>query len=246
MAGNAFASREVCDMTILDFQTRKPTIFIDYANTSATELTGETVFAYGGKGHPKRVAFTGEKGGTFTVETQLATMQLYALITGGTIEKTAKFIKRVIISASEAGKLTISDATPIEGSVTVFDKDDDCGDEIKGTFSAGAFTATTESQIVSGKEYVVYFLENIASGVQKINIKNTIFPKACVIYADTYMKDQDDNVLPYKEIVYKAQPQSQITISQANSGDPATLTVTFDLMADADGNMLDLLLMEDE
>ena len=49
------ANREVCDMIFVEYKTKKPFLSVDYANTSSVELTGENVYAYGGKGHPKRV-----------------------------------------------------------------------------------------------------------------------------------------------------------------------------------------------
>ncbi len=55
------ANREVCDMVFVDYKTKEPFLFCDYANTSSQELTGENVFAYGGKGHPKKITFSGER-----------------------------------------------------------------------------------------------------------------------------------------------------------------------------------------
>ena len=47
--GKQMANREVCDLVFVDYKTQKPFLFCDYANTSSQELTGENVFAYGGK-----------------------------------------------------------------------------------------------------------------------------------------------------------------------------------------------------
>ena len=58
--GKQMANREVCDMVFVDYKTKEPFLFCDYANTSSQELTGENVFAYGGKGHPKKITFSGE------------------------------------------------------------------------------------------------------------------------------------------------------------------------------------------
>ena len=46
------ANREVCDLIFVDYATKKPFLNLDFANVTTTELTGESVFAYGGKGHP--------------------------------------------------------------------------------------------------------------------------------------------------------------------------------------------------
>ena len=53
---STMANREVCDLIFVDYSTRLPFLNLDFANTSSTELTGETVFAYGGKGHPKSLS----------------------------------------------------------------------------------------------------------------------------------------------------------------------------------------------
>ena len=89
------ANREVCDMIFVEYKTKKPFLSVDYANTSSVELTGENVYAYGGKGHPKKVTFSGEKGGTMTIETQIQTPKLWELMSGGTASNTASYIKKV-------------------------------------------------------------------------------------------------------------------------------------------------------
>ena len=240
-----FANREVCDMTIYDFRTQKPILRCDYANTNSTELTGEAVYAYGGQGHPKRVAFNGEKGGTFTFETQIQSFALYSIMTGAEIKETADIVKREVLTCATAGTLTLSE-TPIAGTVNVFAADDDCGTEIAGSMSNKTFTATTTSDIAASSNYVVYYQTAVSTGVKALNIKSTVFPKAIRVVADTYEKTEADEILPYQMIVYKCQPQTNITLSNSNTGDPVTLTVNCDLMADMDNNMIDLILMEEE
>ena len=199
-----FANREVCNMIIYDYKTKKPILHCDYANTNSTELTGESVFVYGGWGHPRRVGFNGEKGGTFSFETQIQSFQLYSLLTGGTISAASagspiNIVKREVVKCSTAGQVTAT-KTPVAGTLNVFAQADDCGTAIAGTLSSSTFTATTAA----------------------------------------------DEILPYQMIVYKAQPQANITMQNSNTGDPVTLTVTCDLMADGDNNMIDLILMDEE
>ena len=81
MTNENMANREVCDLIFVDYATKKPFLNLDFANVTTTELTGESVFAYGGKGHPKCVQFAGEKGGTLTIETQIQTQRFYVLLT---------------------------------------------------------------------------------------------------------------------------------------------------------------------
>lgn len=243
MSDTIMTNREVCDLIFVDYATKKPFLNLDFANVSTTELTGESVFAYGGKGHPKRVQFAGEKGGTLTIETQMQSVKLWQLITGGEISKSAKFVTRVEAVVDDAGTgITLSD-TPMAGSVMVYAADDDCGTELACTVADDTITLTTA--LTAGASVIVYYMKEVSAGVERINIKSTSFPKNFIVYGDTVMKTENDEVLPYKLTAYKVAPQSNMSLSFSNSGDPGSITITCDLMADDDDNILDLVLIEE-
>lgn len=237
------ANREVCDLIFVDYSTKKPFLNLDFANVSTTELTGESVFAYGGKGHPKRIQFTGERGGTLTIETQIHTVKLWQLITGGEVTKSAKFVTRVETTVDDAGTgISLTD-TPVAGSVVVYAADDDCGTELACTVADNAITLTTA--LTGGDKVIVYYMKEATEGVQRINIKSTSFPKNFIVYGDTIMKTEDDEVLPMRLVVAKCALQSNMSLSFSNNGDPGSLTITADLLADQDDNILDLILIEE-
>lgn len=239
--GNTFANREVCDLIFEDYATKTPFLNIDYANVSTTEITGESVFAYGGKGHPKRVAFSGERGGTLTIETQIQSFKLYQLLTGGDISGNAKFITREELTVGEGGTITLS-ADPAEGAtVNVFAADDDFGTALTSSASGKTVTITDATE---GDSVIVYYVKNIEKA-QKISVKGSSFPKAFTVYGDTVMKTEDEELLPYKFIAYKVAPQSNMSLSMSNNGDPATITITCDLLVNENDEMLDLILEEE-
>ena len=243
MSNATMANREVCDLIFVDYATKKPFLNLDFANVSTTELTGESVFAYGGKGHPKRVQFSGERGGTITIETQVQSVKLWQLITGGEVSKSAKFVTRVEAAVNEAGTEITHAEAPVAGSVVVYAADDDCGTELACTVADKVVTLSTA---LSGSDKViVYYMKEMNEGVQRINIKSTSFPKNFTVYGDTIMKTENDEVLPYRIVAAKCAPQSNMSLSFSNSGDPSTLTITCDLLADADDNILDLILIEE-
>lgn len=243
MQNATMANREVCDLIFVDYATKKPFMNLDFANVSTTELTGESLFAYGGKGHPKRVQFSGEKGGTLTIETQMQTVKLWQLITGGEISKSAKFITRMEAVTDDAGTSIALSDTPVPGSVVVYTADDDCGSDLECTVANK--TITLASALAGGSKVIVYFMKEVTTGVQRINIKSTSFPKNFIVYGDTVMKTENDELLPYKLTAYKVAPQSNMSLSFSNSGDPGTITITCDLMADDNDNILDLALIEE-
>lgn len=237
------ANREVCDLIFVDYSTKKPFLNLDFANVSTTELTGESVFAYGGKGHPKRVQFSGEKGGTITIETQIQTVKLWQLITGGEVSKSAKFVTRIEASVDDAGTGITLDEVPVAGSVVVYKADDDCGTELACTVDAAAITLTTA--LSGGDKVIVYYMKEVTDKVHRINIKSTSFPKNFIVYGDTVMKTEDDELLPYRLVAAKCAPQPNLNLSFSNNGDPGTISIVCDLMADQDDNILDLILIEE-
>lgn len=240
MAGKSFANREVADLMFVEYATKKPFMNFDLANTTGYDLEGDTVFAYGGQGHPKRVSFSGNRSGTFRVETQMQTMKLYQMITGADVTTEVNFLQREVVKATEEGKVTVTKA-PIDGSVNVYAVNDDCGATLEGVSVSGSEVSATG--INSDSEYIVYYLTKL-SNVQRLNISTRSFPKAFTIYGETYEKTEDDEIVPYKMIAYKAVPQSQFSVDFSNDGDPASLSITFDLLTDSDDNVLDLILEE--
>lgn len=240
--GNTFANREVCDLIFEDYATKKPFLNMDYANVSTTELTGESVFAYGGKGHPKRVAFAGEKGGTLTIETQIQSFKLYQLLTGGDVSKAAKFMVREDLTVAEGGTITLTSAPSEGATVNVFAIDDDCG-EAKTITITDKTVAITDA--AAGDQVIAYYVKDITDKVQKISVKGSSFPKAFTVYGDTVMKTEDDELLPYKFIAYKVAPQANMSLGMSNNGDPATITITCDLLVNENDEMLDMILEEE-
>lgn len=242
MVNKKIANREVCDLIFLDYATKIPVLNVDYANVSTTELTGETEYARAGRGNARKIAFYGEKGGSISFECQIQPFKLHQIMTGGKLSNTAKYLKRKVLKSSTK-KITIPDVDLVAGTVNVFALDDDCGTPIEITVSES--TVTLPSEATDG-DYVVYYFVNKTSGVQRISIKDTTFPKTLVAQMSTIDKSEDDEILPYKMIAYKIAPNNNISLSFSNSGAPANLSFSAELMSDEDGNMLDMILLEDE
>ena len=97
-----FGSREICDVTFKaltnhqkvgnkEFNADQPVFVIDTATTSNMEQASTTVYAQGGKGYNRLIAWEGEKTMTFTVTDALMSPLGLAILTGaGFAEKDAK------------------------------------------------------------------------------------------------------------------------------------------------------------
>lgn len=243
------ANRQVCDVDIRDVATKKPFLFFETANTTTQNITGESVFAMA-KG-TKRIAFANPIEGTATIEAQVYPFEFYSLMTDGVIESEAMYPVREVVKASEQGSVTI---TPVKGGTVVTNtvfayKKGGFGEdvsEVKGSFSGNKFTATKNTDIKSGDEVEVGYVVTVNSGVRKLSFNNKKLPKAYYISMNTVEKDDNEVLTPYKIILYKAQPQRNFELSQSSEGDPASVTMTFDLLEDKDGNFVDMVEIEEQ
>lgn len=87
--------REICDivlkpLTSVDignrhFDAGQPVLYIDTAKTSSLEGAATTVYAQGGKGNPRLIAWEGEKTLTFTFEDALISPESFAMLSGAGI-----------------------------------------------------------------------------------------------------------------------------------------------------------------
>lgn len=83
-----FGIREVADMHFEKLSGKGPQSFnIESAKTSTLEGASTTVYAQGGKGNSRLMAWEGEKTLTFTVEDALITMESFYALTGAEVSR---------------------------------------------------------------------------------------------------------------------------------------------------------------
>lgn len=242
------ANRQVCDLQINELKTMKPFLKFDTANTTTAGLSSDSVYAMA-KGS-RRIAFTNPLEGMLSVEAQVYPFKFFSLFSDGTIDTTAMYADSQTITCATAGELSVT--VPTNGTITagtVFAYPaDSFGDEsalIEGTFATDKFTATNNEKIAVGKEYIVGYVIN-RTGVKKISFNNKKVPKDYFITMSTVDKDENGLLTPFKITAYKATIQRNFELSFSSEGDPASVTATFDLMEDKDGNVLDFVELSED
>lgn len=232
------ANRQCCDLDIRDFKTGAPVLFADFGNVTTAGFSSENVYAM--KKGAKAIAFNNPLEGTISIEMQCHPLSIYALFSDGTIEKSGIIKKREVVKGSAGGKLTLT-GTPKDGTVFACKKGEWGKEVIDGSFSGTDFTATSTGDIVQDEYYEVGYLEEKASGINKITINNNKLPKDLTISMETLDKDVEGNLVPFIINVYKATIQRNLELSFSSEGDPATLSVTFDALQDDEGNVMDFI-----
>ena len=237
------ANRQVCDVDIRVLKTLAPFLFLDTANTTTAGLTGDAVYAMA-KGQ-RAIAFHNPLEGTMTIEAQVLPFKVYALFSDGTIEsKGVQAVRKTITADGTTLNITASEGSEIKAGTVFVYPAGSFGDEsaaIAGTFASGTFTPTEASAIVSGQDYEVGYIVNRTSGVRKVSFNNKKVPKDYFITMNTVEKDEEGTLTPYIITAYKAAIERNLELSFSSEGDPASLTITFNLLADKDGNVMDIM-----
>ena len=232
------ANRQCCDLDIRDFKTGAPVLFADFGNVTTAGFSSENTYAM--KKGAKAIAFNNPIEGTASIEAAVHPFAVYALFGDGTIEKSGIIKKREVIKCTDAGKLTLT-GTPKGGTVFACKKGEWGKEVIDGSFSGTDFSATSTGDIAMGEYYEVGYLEEKSSGINKVTINNNKLPKDVTISMETLDKDVEGNLVPFIMKIYKATIQRSIDLSFSSEGDPATLSVTFDILQDDEGNVLDFI-----
>ena len=231
-----FANREVADLMLVDYSTKKLFLNVDWANVTSTSFEGDRVFATGGQGAPNRVQFDGSRTGTLTIEAQVYPVKVFQMLSGNDLGTTANFLKREKVTAADTTKLEVS-AEIASTAVQVFKADDDLGTEITTTGATGKEVTCT---VESGVEYIVYYYAKQAAA-QVVHLDSRHFPKAYRVEGSIPYTTESDDIIEAHPIWYKAAPQAGFELSWQNTGDPVSLTMTFDVLADENGDMFSLI-----
>ena len=123
-----FGSREICDVVLKakgkmelggkTFYAGEPVLYFDTLKTSSLEGTSSVVYATGGKGGGRLMAWQGEKAVTFTMEDALASVESLALLSGADVS-TASAVKPFYVHKTARVEVTKLDTIFIEEDLVV-------------------------------------------------------------------------------------------------------------------------------
>ena len=258
-----YGVREICDvvfkakknMTIgkKKFFKDEPVIYFDSLKTSTLEGAASTVYAQGGKGNPRLVAWEGDRTVTFTMEDALIAPEGIMILSGaGLLE--ASESKPIYIHTTEQ----TNEVVKSENSVTITLKQapatdhtgcsiyvmllNDEGEMISEPYTVGV-TANDKVVTISGENnnlndfdtgsvvFVDYYVKKTGSAKQ-IEIEAGKFGGNYYVEASTLFRDTDGIDYPAEFVIPNAKVQSNFSFAMAASGDPSTFTFTMDAFPD--------------
>lgn len=265
-----FGVREICDVVLKAkanqkignkiFYKHEPVIYFDTLKTSSMEGAATTVYAQGGRGNSRLIAWEGERTVTFTMEDALISPAGFMILSGaGLIEASEE--KSIYVHTTEQTNDVKVDGTTVTitlketpysptGStdnyvyVMLMDNGEVVSEPyipqtiagnvltLKATDDiAGGATAWTKKFETSGVVLVDYYVEK-KSGAQQIEITPDKFGGNYYLEASTLFRDTNGVDMPAEFIIPNCKIQSNFTFTMASSGDPSTFTFTMDAFPD--------------
>ena len=252
-----FGVREICDVTFKALQAGRvggmsvvkgqPVLYIDSAKTSTIEGAATTVYAQGGKGNSRLIAWEGEKTLTFTVEDALLSPVGFALLSGAGLFKPTQnevaYVHNTAIGEIVDGKIEfvldgkeeLATSAPLfimsyeQGSITGMLKG-----KASSEFDADAKTTTItielEETTTATQAFVDFYVQK-ATQVTELQIDAENFAGYYYVEGSTlFRRESDGKDLPAEIVFPRVKIQSNFTFNMASSGDPSTFTFTMDAM----------------
>lgn len=237
------ANRTCCDLDIRDYYTKVPIMRVDFCNTNTYNFTSDSVWAK--RNGAKYIRFDAPIEGNIDITFQVHPFQIYSLLNGGEILTDAVIARHESITATTNGKLTLKHS-PVMGSVFVYPDNDFTGQEIKGSVADNVFAAITSSDIKSGETYYVGYLEDKTDGVKRISFNNRNYSSVYFIQMITMNKDEDGDDTGMRLTAYKCCPKRELELNFSSEDSPMEVTMSFECFQDEDGNVMDIVEMEEE
>ena len=236
-----FGVREICDVVFkanqaitigkTSFVKGQPVLYIDTAKTSTIEGAATTVYAQGGKGNSRLIAWEGEKTLTFTVEDALLSPVGFAILSGaGLINNDSTSVKvhcTATALVDDQGIVELEDDIALNAPVFVATLEN-------GSLGTMLTDVTIEGKSLGGMAsysgktvFVDYYIEK--TGVTELVIDAENFAGYYYVEASTlFRRESDGKDLPAEIVFPRVKIQSNFTFSMASSGDPSTFTFTMD------------------
>ena len=261
-----FGVREICDVVFKaktkgylnkaeklgEYKAGQPVLYIDSAKTSTLEGAASTVYATGGRGNSRLIAWEGEKTLTFTVEDALLSEIGFAILSGAHLfrygqddtESIAKVhqttqaqITKVAKAAEEGGEveytyeIELPEAPDTNSPIFVMVMKNGSLTEMLTDLSVSDKKLTGVDAKYDGEIVFVDYYTTKTTKVTEMTIDAENFAGYYYVEASTLFRRQSDGKdLPAELIFPNVKIQSNFTFTMAATGDPSTFTFTMDAM----------------
>jgi hypothetical protein len=225
------------DVVLKDVKTGEPVVYLESLTTSSLAFAGATVYARGGKGHPKLIGWDSEKDVTLNAEDALVSKESLAVLTGSKFNQGEKPIHKkevLVVEADESTlKVTLSKAA-ISSKPAFFYVTMDgtsLGTKLTATVT-GTQAVLVGAGLAAGSQVIADYYYTGPATAQSMTITSDLFPGTYKLEGTTVWRNEDGFDVEAKYTIPKLKIQPGFTIGMASSGDPQPFTFTAEVLKD--------------
>ena len=255
-----FGVREICDVVLrakgtvkvgeTTFSHDEPVIYFDSAKTSTVEGSATTVYATGGRGNNKLLAWEGEKSVTFTMEDALLSPLGFSILSGAGLVEAAQVDGGMKVHTTLTTVVDVTDGIVVilgeltgkaianEKAYAFVMKDGQILERLEPAVPSGGTVTFTRKGKAAGpltgeQTVMIDFYVSVKTGAVEMTIEPDKFGGFYYLEASTLFRRQDNGQdMAAAFVIPKVKIQSNFTFSMASSGDPSTFTFTMDAFPD--------------
>ena len=264
-----FGIREICDVVLRaksyqtlgnrKFYKNEPVLYFDTLRTSTLEGAATTVYAQGGRGYSRLIAWEGERTLTFTMEDALLSPESFSILSGAGLLDASVNAPIYVHQTSQVevdadNTIVLPDKAcwnGLENTDDMYHRSADIfvmvlGDDgqvnaepcipVNVEYTGDGTTLTCYSHaglLPAGSIVLVDYYVKRTGGAQMIEITADKFGGNYYLEASTLFRRESDGVdMPAEFIIPNCKVQSNFTFSMAANGDPSTFTFTMDAFPD--------------
>ena len=262
-----FGVREICDVVLKAkanqkvgnkiFYKNEPVIYFDTLKTSSMEGAATTVYAQGGRGNARLMAWEGERTVTFTMEDALISPAGFMILSGAGLTEASETQPIIVHTTEQTDEVAVEKDT--DGNVTsviitlnnepysVEDSDEnyiyvmvmkdgevDTEPYIPMSATGKTITLNPSDDLDKFSNGCVVLVDYYVAreGASEITITPDKFGGYYYLEASTLFRNTDGVDMPAEFVIPNCKIQSNFTFSMASSGDPSTFTFTIDAFPD--------------
>ncbi|MBE7897187.1 hypothetical protein G7L40_00485 [Paenibacillus polymyxa] len=246
--GDRYGSREIMDVVLKDVRTGEPKAYLESLTTSSLEFQGSSVYARGGKGHPKLIGWDSEKDATMNMEDALISKESLGVLTGSEFKAGAKPVhKKEVITAGTGGTIELT-KEPLASKKSFFFK------TTNGTVMDEKLVAATPvsqsmtfAGLTEGDRVIADYYYNAPTTTKSLTITSDIFPGTYLLEGTTLWRTEDGVDVEALYTIPKLKVQPNFKINMASSGDPQPFTFTCEVLKDTNSTAMVIIdVLEDE
>lgn len=240
-----YGIKDSANLSVISNKSGKPVLYADYCNKTDIEFSSTPTYAT--RKGVKSISWDGAREGKMTTEMQVFDLKWVALLMGTEFTKGTFTINRHEVLDVKSAKATLKES-PKAGSLMVFkanaDGTEQLDEQLVGTPATQVNTYSIADKVITlngttfatdGKIIVYYLVDSGATG-ESFTVTATDFPQGYQIVGDTQIRDASNVDHLVQFYIGNCKPQSNISLSM-NSDDVTTLSITWDILADGNGDM---------